>query len=750
MLPGSAGTVQRENTPSLPRRARSILEAVRSLAEERLIASIGKVLDETEQQLFRNAEHARSNADQQQWFDALRELRRGRADVAPRFLVALERELLSPPAARQAESERPQPFAAKLDLVDPDELESRLILEDSAARAQTRLAEPLFALGHRFAVLWACPPLASIDVPVGPSALNRCLTDAIAELRLNPPAMQTLLRVHDRIHLRGAGDLLDAINELLARLGVLPHIGGYGMYRRERVAALSPPGGNAPAPGRAIGSTPVPSTSTPADGEAIGDAMESPWTPDDQARFDALLAGLASMRGRVADRDQGQAGGVEVGLEDLETVLSHLQSIQNPAPLVGGRRVPQSVGHIRQAMLEHLARAMPQGSRPVLRSEDEAVLDLMEVFFGTLQQDLRPDPATEQVLARLQVPLVRLALQDHTFFTRAEHPARLLLNSIADASTSWLEDDPDGRRMLDRLGAIGDRLSAEFRQGVGLFQQLFGELMTHIRQMQRRAEAAERRHVEAARGRERLTLARRTVDEALSLSLAKRAPNELLRATLEQAWADVLAITLLRYGAESEAYRRRLAVVDRLLELQGDGVVDPEEAKAVRDEVESGLALVGYHLADIRQLMRRLLGDFDAIEDPAETATLATRLKARARLGESRIGHRGAPAEAIGPVSPEEQAWIERVRELPIGTWLAPGSSEGPRIKIAWRSEALDLVLLVNRRATSAEELSVVELARDLARGTRRIVMAAPPPVERVFQRILSRSKPSADGAFHA
>jgi len=127
--------------------------------------------------------------------------------------------------------------------------------------------------------------------------------------------------------------------------------------------------------------------------------------------------------------------------------------------------------------------------------------------------------------------------------------------------------------------------------------------MTHIRQMQRRAEAAERRHVEAARGRERLTLARRTVDEALSLSLAKRAPNELLRATLEQAWADVLAITLLRYGAESEAYRRRLAVVDRLLELQGDGVVDPEEAKAVRDEVESGLALVGYHLADIRQVM---------------------------------------------------------------------------------------------------------------------------------------------------
>lgn len=744
--------MQREATPSLSRRVHSILEAVRSLADERLVASIGKALDETEQQLFRNAEHARSNADQQQWFDALRELRRGRADVAPRFLVAFERQLLSPPLrGQQAEAERPRASADDLDLVNPDELETRLILEDGAARAETRLAEPLFALGHRFAVLWGCPPLASIDVPVGPSALNRCLAGAIAELRLNPPAMQTLLRVHDRVVLQGGGELLDAINELLVRLGVLPHIGGYGMRRRERAAAPSPPGEDEPAPGRTIEPEPAPSTSAPVDGEAFGGAMESPWTPDDQARFDALRAALASMRGRVSDRDERQAGGIEVGLEDLQTVLSHLQSIPNPAQLVGGRRVPQSVGYVRQAMLEQLARTMPQGSRPVLRGEDEDVLDLMEAFLGTLQHDLRPDPATEQVLARLQVPLVRMALQDHSFFTRADHPARLLLNSIADASTSWLEDDPDGRRMLDRLGAIGDRLSAEFQQGVGLFQQLFGELTTHVRQTQRRAEAAERRHVEAARGRERLALARRTVDEALSLRIAARAPDELLRSTLEQAWADVLALTLLRHGAESEAYRRRLAVVDQLLELQGDGAAGPDEAKALRDEVESGLALVGYHLADIRQVMRRLLGDLDAVEDPAETATLAMRLRARARLGESRGVNGAAAVDATGPASPEEQAWIERVRELPIGTWLAPVGEEGPRMKLAWRSEALGQVLLVNRRATNAEERSVAQLARELARGTWRIVMAAPtPPVERVFQRILSRPKPSGDGTFHA
>jgi hypothetical protein len=212
----------------------------------------------------------------------------------------------------------------------------------------------------------------------------------------------------------------------------------------------------------------------------------------------------------------------------------------------------------------------------------------------------------------------------------------------------------------------------------------------------------------------------------------------------------VLALTLLRHGAESDPYRRRLTIVDQLLAARERGAIDGSAARTLRDEIEAGLALIGYHLVDIRRVMQRLLGEIDGAEDPAETASLAMKLRARARLGASRVGE--TPVSEPGhDASPEEQAWIERVRELPIGTWFAPGGGDGQRLKLAWRSEALGQVLLVNRRATSAEERGVVQLARELARGTWRVVAAAPaPPVERVFQRILSRSKPPADGVFHA
>lgn len=738
----------------MPPRVRATLEAVRALADERLVAVLDAVLDETEQQVFRHAEGARSNAEQQRWLDALRELRRGRSDVAPRFLVALERRLMAPPQAPDAdasvETSAGRTVAESLDLVDADEFEAGLILDDGAARAEARFGEALRALGQRFAVLWATPPLAPEVLPIGPRALNRCLVDAIAELRLDPQAIQCLLRVHDRLVLQAAGELFDALNDLLIERGILPHVGDHALRRREdRVPPPSLP------PDRGDGAESTPSrTVAPVAGEgavrASADTAMPPWTAEDQAYFDALCEAVSLKRpGRPPAAGPGVPG-AEIGRADLDTVLAHLQSIPNAAPMVGGRRVPQSVGHVRQALLDQLGQTLPEGVRPELHPDDATVIDLMEAFFGSLQQDVHPDPAAERVLVRLQVPMMRLALEDRSFFTREDHPARALLNAIVDAGAAWLEDDAEGRQLIERLAAIGERASVESRQDAGLYRDLLRELETDVSQARRRAEAAERRHVEAARGRERLALARRTADEALTERLAARAPDELLRGTLERAWADVLALTLLRHGADSDAYRRRLAVVDRLLEWRARGGATRDEARALRDEIESGLGLIGYHPTDVRHALAHLIGDAHE-EDRDDILTLAMRLRARARLGERRIGEDAEPLDASGEAIPDEASWITRVRELPIGTWVTPVRVGGQRLKIAWRSEALDRLLLVNRRATFAEERSVAWLARGLARGSWRIVLAtSKPPVDRAFQRLLGARRPAVDGAFHA
>src|SRR5688572_20021394 len=87
--------VSKESPPSLKDRPfaprpRAVLEGVFAHLAGELERSLRHTLNEYEQALFRMAEQSRSNEEQQRCFESLREIRRTRADIAPRFLVHLE------------------------------------------------------------------------------------------------------------------------------------------------------------------------------------------------------------------------------------------------------------------------------------------------------------------------------------------------------------------------------------------------------------------------------------------------------------------------------------------------------------------------------------------------------------------------------------------------------------------------------------------------------------------------------------
>ena len=68
--------------PDLPARVRSLLEGVLERSANQFEHAISRTLDELEQELFKLAERSRSNEQQQARFEGLREIKRGRADIA--------------------------------------------------------------------------------------------------------------------------------------------------------------------------------------------------------------------------------------------------------------------------------------------------------------------------------------------------------------------------------------------------------------------------------------------------------------------------------------------------------------------------------------------------------------------------------------------------------------------------------------------------------------------------------------------
>jgi hypothetical protein len=733
----------------LPARVRSLLEGVLALTGGLVERWLSLSLNEYEQQLFKLAEKARSSNEQHAVFESLREIKRGRADVAPRFLLFLESalaELDAKPAAPPA----PRRFQ-ELALVETRDLEESIALQEMTAKAEIRHSQALYALGHRFGVLAGAPALDAESLPLGPQRLGAALRHATACLSLTIEHRLLLYRQFDRLGMAEAGALFGAVNDYLIEKRILRHLQTTPRYAAPTPAATSATAAAAAdGAGRASPRTEADTTATaaampPAAAAAAATDGGAGDDPRDAELFDTLrelLAGRRSLAPAASGNGAVLSDYVATG-EDLQAVLGNLQN-RPAAPLVlGGRVVQRSVAHLRQDLLNQLRQFTPDGRPPQLSEVDTDTLDLVGMLFDFIGKDMRPTSATQALMTKLQVPVLRVALRDKSFFTRRGHPARQLLNAVAETGQYWI-DDSDGeadRLLVEKMQLVVDRVGSEFDGREELFDELLTDLSRHMGTLARKAEVAERRHVDAAKGRERLDVAREGAVQAVGARLRGHKVPRLVRALLEQAWTDVLALTILRQGEDSDTYRRRLAVVDRL--VAGTATDDTE----LRGEIEQGLGQVGFHGDDVQSMLLQLGGGGEAIRDDstASRTELALRLKNKARLGEesspaepprtpaplAAVPHASSASAAVAPAGPpalsaEERQTLERLKTLPYGTWfefVVNQQGDTVRRKLSWFSTLTGRCLFVNQRGARTDERSLQQLARDIARGQAHIVV---------------------------
>ena len=421
--------------------------------------------------------------------------------------------------------------------------------------------------------------------------------------------------------------------------------------------------------------------------------------------------------------------------DDVQSVLGVLQ--QKPAlPMsMGGKLVQRTIQHVKQDILNQLRQVTPEGHIPRLHEEDADTIDLVGLLFDNLAKHGTPNPTVAQLMTKLQIPLLRLALRDKSFFTQRAHPARQLLNAVAESGLYWLDEGEDDRPLVEKMQSSVDRILSEFHGDPKVFEQALGDLSRHLQTQAKKSEVAERRHVDAARGREKLESARHTATSAIAAKLAGEKPRALIRTLLEQAWTDVLALTVLRQGEDSPVYRDRLGFVDALVRYGRGDVAEtaPPRREALREALEGGLSQIGFHVEDIQSVGDRLFGPRHgapsqaANDDPATLTEVAARLKAHSRFGEEgdhHAHHHAHKPHVDPPLDADEQTVLARLKTLPFGTWfeLSPPGQAGPlRRKLSWFSTLTGRCLFVNQRGARSHESSLEQLARDLHLGHARV-----------------------------
>ena len=670
-----------EHSPTSPAgRLPVALIQVRDKAAQQLKQAMQGLFDNADDTLFEMADRAGSNAEQNAYFEAMRDLRLKRKTIERGFLQQVFESFST---LNQYEIGSPLPQVGgvsfeSLSLVQDDELEENVALDAMVSRVLNRDGQPLGHLTTRMNAMIS-RKLEDKSNPLGPRMLCEHFLKACEDLGVEIRVKLIILKLFEKYVLTDLGELYAAANQQLVEAGVLPELKSALPARRQPGRSASP-------------SREARDDSAAPRGTAGGYADEGV-----QEVFGALQELLSQVRGTsVLPRREVPADALPISSHDLMRLLSHMQ-----------QRLPASQVlddfDLRNQLENLLARASAKsGKARVVGEVDEDVINLVAMLFEFILDDRTLPDSLKALIGRLQIPMLKVAVLDKTFFSRGSHPARRLLNEIATAALGWSAQGDEQRDALyQRIEQVVQRLLNDFTDDPTIFSDVLAEFVAFTGDEKRRSELLEQRTRDAEEGRAKAEMARQQVEQALNERLLGRTLPEVVVRLLQEGWSKVLQLTILKHGAEAEEWQAALTVMDdliwsveahesaddrlRLLELV------PSLLKSLRDGLASAAIdpfvtseffskLEAVHV----QAFQRFKRELPEPEPVAEGAVLER------EGGELELGV--GPLLELPPVEldtpSEAPAMVEVVEEIVL---LAPGESRSlePEVSLPDDDEAL-------------------------------------------------------------
>lgn len=735
----------------------NLVSGLRARALKRLPAFLGEALEKADNTLFDFVQRADGSLNHQEYFDAMRELRKQRPQLERRYqehfaeaFAAYERR--TPRRIDLEQGHKSADAQGELSLVSEEELEEQLSARMVAVAISRALGPALHQLNRRMGALLGGVEIDDDNNPVGPAHVAYAFRRALEGCEVSVRVKVLLFKLYEREFQRLLPNFYVDLNKVLIESGVLPEI-KHSVPRRPG-ASLRPPS-----------DTQGHEAAEAEDGYASAarqDYAESaqPVSPAaEQALFSTIHQLLEAYRGSRgtrsgfsmprqsadgAGRDEGGDMDMLGSTEPLRPLspnemLSVLSLYQTELPESVSQALDDPETSLSQRLKQELLTGAerlgldPKTSR--MSAADEDAIDLVGMLFEVLLEERDFHSDTRKTISRLIVPFIKVALLDRRMFLQKSHPARKLLNSLAEACEGNTGEAPQDRELLDRVRRTVERLTVEFNEDVAIFETLEQEFREFIEQHRRRIALAERRAAEAQRGKERLEFSR----SAAAAELARRlelhsdlAPA--MESFLRRYWVHHITLMGLREGHDAPKYQSALAAGDALLGAwaesrerrqfpeSGFAALKPQLEPvlhsagcvgAAADEVLASLFAALSPRAASPEIQEQLAGAVERNAPPADSPTLAVETSAE-DAEEAADPHAGLEFDASD---------VERIRKLPVGTWVQffdeAGNSQPA--KLSWQSPISNRLLFVNRRGLRYCVASAEELAAMI--GAKRLVI---------------------------
>ncbi|MCU7373866.1 DUF1631 domain-containing protein [Paucibacter sp. O1-1] len=411
----------------------------------------------------------------------------------------------------------------------------------------------------------------------------------------------------------------------------------------------------------------------------------------------------------------------------LAAAINHAQEALQRRPVAGSG--PEAEALAPQQLEEIKARN--QAFKQVLKQAadtpaERATIEIVALLFQSILQEERIPAAVRVWFARLQMPVLRVAVSEPDFFAEAEHPARALIDRMGSCVMGFNTSAGSG---------VGEALEREIKRivqvveaypdtGRRVFQTVLTEFEKFLDHYFENENQASRKGVSLAQQVEQ----RETLAIQFTIELRKML-NEVpvqdgVREFLFHVWADVLAVTAVRSGAQSDNTKAMKRAAADLIWSASAKVSREERAEVIRrlppllKTLRDGMGHAGLPSAkqdeQIRALNNSLAAAFtaktaaiprerlDELMDQLQALDALLPEAGGLEINESLVrdlsGHETEDLEVVaeGGSSPTP-AMLAWAKELQVGGWyMLDYRGRNEAVQLAWRGMRHQLTLFVS------------------------------------------------------
>ncbi|MDM3871064.1 DUF1631 family protein [Porticoccus sp. W117] len=670
------------------------------------------VFEQVDDTFFDLADNAENNQQQTVYFDAMRVLRMNRNSIEQECLKYVrsgfyESTLTSLLVAAAEESDAD---LDSMELMENDEVEQKVAFEVMVRRAEEHSKRGLQILCKRLDSLYGCQ-VNDTNNPLGGEAICRAFQQATEKVELDIRSRLVLLKLFERHVLSKLAELVQQGNQLLKELGVLPNIEQTKKRptsRRRQTAATSQ--------------------------QIAGSGSQEAG---------GVLDKLSAL---IAQQQNSQQGTELLYSAESENYAPHEDLLAVIGQLHNNSSRVNADGDA-QSLLDHIGQQLPQQ----LNLMDRTVVTLVDLLFQQACENKVVSPALNGAMKNLELAIAKIALQDGEFFDSEQHPARQLLNEVAQASMGFGEnEEASNDPVYKKIHEVVEQLHQSDVESDQL-PQLLDDFVSFVGREQRRSRAVEHRMLEEEDGRSRLNTSHTIVKQNLEQRLLGFELPGVVTSFVEQGWGKVLFLAHLREGELSGAWNDALQLLENIIAFaKPDGKVDDtvvakeQDRKNLMEEIRLQLekaAIDPYQIEFLAKGIERLI---ELRETGREQGKPDPKLVAK-KVAALMLNIPGEPCKLPGDGDAKnlESRYLKQVDNLENGDWveLATGEDTTRRARFAGIVGADDegkngTLIFVNRRGTKVIQGSRQQLARAI-KTQRLVVLDKQPLFDQAMETVL-------------